>query len=673
MEQAKARMCAGGLVLGALLALGQASAEHAPDPRWEWRNPLPQGGAIGCVASGPEGWLAVAEGGALLRAEPDAAAWQLADDHELPAARHCTAMAQGADRWLVALQEGYQRGRLFHSADGRAWAPAAEGQFHGLLHHDGQFIAVGERPSESREPGVEPQGMIATSGDGAHWDAPVDVEAPLRDVTAGAGRYVAVGGAGAVFTSTDTVAWAPAESGTDHWLYAVAYGVDRFVAVGAAGTVLASADGEQWQAVDSGTEQTLYAVHYAEDRFVAVGSEGVVLESRDGLAWSGERLARGATLYALAGDGDALVAVGEAGEIYTHRAADPWRAGTHKASGADTPYRHLRRVAAGPRGLVAVGSAATVLHSADGSAWSARRVGTEADLWGVAYGDGAYVAVGSAGAVLRSVDGLTWALHRAGGELASVVHGAPGFVAVGGGGRIERSADGVQWEEVASDTRARLFDVAYGAQGYVAVGEDGVLLHAADGAAWERRSSGTWGPLTRVAWGNGRYLALAPDNGFTQVLHSEDGRLWNIVAEVGGELQELAYDGDAEQFVASGVARGGDIALHVSPDGAQWHTHSLLANQVRSLVAAGGALIGVGDYERILQAGAYEAGETGQPHEESETPPPDPAGLPDVNAPAAQAGCTAGAPQRTDAILLTLVLSAALYLLGGRPRVRLRR
>ena len=62
---------------------------------------------------------------------------------------------------------------------------------------------------------------------------------------------------------------------------------------------------------------------------------------------------------------------------------------------------------------VAVGNAATVLHSAAGSVSKATLpAGTSGDLFGVWFGDtGKVVAVGAGGLILTSPDAVTWTKH----------------------------------------------------------------------------------------------------------------------------------------------------------------------------------------------------------------------------------------------------------------------
>src|ERR1700722_16673433 len=65
-------------------------------------------------------------------------------------------------------------------------------------------------------------------------------------------------------------------------------------------------------------------------------------------------------------------------------------------------------IAAGPSGLVAVGTGGTILTSADGTTWVRRASGPTSWLVGVAYGAGQYVAVGDNGTILLSPDGIGW-------------------------------------------------------------------------------------------------------------------------------------------------------------------------------------------------------------------------------------------------------------------------
>lgn len=130
----------------------------------------------------------------------------------------------------------------------------------------------------------------STDTDALIWEAATAISsAPLMHAfTVGAGRYVAVGDAGAIYSNTSdgvTAAWTEQISGTTDNLYAVSYINGRFVAVGASGRLLTSSDGVSWATNDPVTSYDLRGVAYGAGSYVAVGDSGAIVSSTDALTW----------------------------------------------------------------------------------------------------------------------------------------------------------------------------------------------------------------------------------------------------------------------------------------------------------------------------------------------------------------------------------------------------
>jgi hypothetical protein len=129
----------------------------------------------------------------------------------------------------------------------------------------------------------------------------------------GSNLYVAVGGSGVLYSSTDGKTWTSRTSGFGaNQIYHVAYGNGLFVAVGATGLITTSTDGTTWTARTSGFGSlNIYRALYANSIWVVVGAgggatnTGGVSYSSDGLTWTrkSQSLTVGANYYCVAWNG----------------------------------------------------------------------------------------------------------------------------------------------------------------------------------------------------------------------------------------------------------------------------------------------------------------------------------------------------------------------------------
>jgi hypothetical protein len=228
------------------------------------------------------------------------------------------------------------------------------------------------------------------------------------DITYAEGRFVAVGGPGAILASDDGQTWrlvhqepssripgvgaVPGYATPD--LHAVAYGGGRWVAVGKPWfLVLTSADGQtwdysyQWTGVRINGNRELVDVAYGGGRFVAVGNDsagptGYIITSADGVQWSERERFDEMTLNGVVFDGNRFLAYGAAGDgqrgaIWTSADGEAWA-----PVAADLPplqslaYQEGRFVASGrPEGDIGT----TLFTSADGTVW--RRLPTQTAFW----------------------------------------------------------------------------------------------------------------------------------------------------------------------------------------------------------------------------------------------------------------------------------------------------
>lgn len=300
---------------------------------------------------------------------------------------------------------------------------------------------------------------------------------------------------------------------------------DRFVALERSRGVMLSADGHAWRGIPEqaafGTEGRLLFTTLATDgsRILLAGFEqrgeeitGALWISDDGerwdraatppgaiegIAWTGQDFV--AVGYASSGDGDRAVAawVSPDGEQWERAPHDP------DAFESDDELQ-LVSLAAGPRGIVAVGMEGTdgaVWYSPDG--WSWQRVSRGVRFFGgegyqvvhdvLAMTDG-YLAVGGsdeAGAMAwHSPDGSTWepVTGLGPGSLRAVTAVPGGVVGVGVENRSGvlraaawSSSDGIRWQRIphdeatfGGDGNTVMYDVAFRGSRVVGVGFGGI-------------------------------------------------------------------------------------------------------------------------------------------------------------------------------------------------------
>jgi len=253
-------------------------------------------------------------------------------------------------------------------------------------------------------------------------------------------------------------------------------------------------------------------------------------------------------------------------------------------------------IAAGPAGLVAVGTGGTILTSTDGAAWVRRASGTTDWLVGVAYGNGQYVVVGDNGTILLSPDGSEWlgaAQSATTQRLNNVVYGAGQFVAVGEAGTIVTSPDGTHWTARISGLPGWLRGLTHvdefifngaippnqvlGPARFVTSGQDGIVISSPDGVTWANDSA-SYGEASAPVGGALEALATVQSVNYAGV--GEDGLVlasfWGTFFEKGSEL------GTASEY----------LNLSSVPDPVY----------LRGLVACAGVLYATGDNGTILTA-----------------------------------------------------------------------
>jgi hypothetical protein len=229
----------------------------------------------------------------------------------------------------------------------------------------------------------------------------------------------------------------------------------------------------------------------------------------------------------------------------------------------------------------------TIVTSPNGTTWTSRDVGTNADnFYGATYGNDTFVAVGFIyssplsvlppdTSIFYSPNGVEWTSINASLSyvLNAVTYGNGIFVAVGGLGVILTSSDGREWTLRNSGIDSYLYDVTYSNGIFTAVGEAGTILSSSDGVTWISRNSGvTSAYLHGVIYANCNYVVVGNDiDTSVVILTSPDGATW--IRKVSGmadttELVGVAFGKGI--FVVAGNDYSGATSLFTSSDGTRW-------------------------------------------------------------------------------------------------------
>ncbi len=471
-------------------------------------------------------------------------------------------------------------------------------------------------------------------GSGLYWSSP---RSPLvADVCYGKDRFVAVGGYGGIYWSTDGANWYAADSpysGTYTSLNAVCYGNGWFVAVGRDGTILRSQDGKAWSSCLSPTSKTISSVWAANGRFAAVGLDALILVSSDGYVWTSVGYTNsGYSPYPLGSLCSVVEGNGRWVALETSNTTGVWSADginwtrMYTGSGYEkhTIFDGTRFVA------VSTGSAQSMIStSTDGVTWQNWKA--PGDSTGISYAQGKYILVDQSGILRSSTDLNEWTTVASASGLRRLAYGDGKFAGVGGNQRV-RSLDGAVWEilspggalfdlkascafksrryvvgdggriftydfangalvPVASGVAVNLRGIAASDAAIVAVGDGGVVLRSDDGVNWQLADGRTIADLTNIVYRRGYFCAVGAGGVLTV---STDGLNWlRATTNVTEDLLAIADNGSSTLV---GTSAGNVL---VSSDFTSWVKKTATGTRMDSLAYGNGAFVATGYYGSV--------------------------------------------------------------------------
>lgn len=240
-----------------------------------------------------------------------------------------TKTADGYDLFMEAVSNiGLEtRWGHFTSTNGSKWERRREGLNHatnypgirGLAWGVGRFVAVGEGRTPATSPAngfITSAHRIYTSVDGENY-SPLAVgnlnlgEEGLTGVAFGGGRFVAIGNAGRILTSTNGLDWETARDSDGRRWNRVRYLDGVWGVVGNGSWVAFSVDGRSWRSRTAGAESDLTDIARQDGQFMLAGSHGMVLLSQPVIP---AEIASG-TLTNLPGTGVQFTVTGQPGRV----------------------------------------------------------------------------------------------------------------------------------------------------------------------------------------------------------------------------------------------------------------------------------------------------------------------------------------------------------------------
>ena len=421
----------------------------------------------------------------------------------------------------------------------------------GVAFANNRFVAVGNA------------GLVLTSTDAATWHVAATLPGSnLRAVAFGGGQWVAVGSGGRIFTSPDAFTWTGRASPTTQALNAVAFAGSQYLAGGNAGTILTSPDGIGWTARASGTTQPINGIAGRAGANVAVGAANTLLLSADGATWAPSALTESpAELRSVAILNNQFVVAGRSGRIYTSPDGVAWTNRAAAAAGYESvTYDGTQYI------ISTFGGSLVPTVNFTNRPLITTTFNPIVPRYGITFGAGVIVVVGGGGDIAPSTDGRTWVQRGSSGaefRIRSVASLNGRWFAGASFGTIHSSADGVTWSRPATLT-GEVYGWAYGANLYVGVGAAGLVATSADGVTWSANttSSGVTRALGGATFGNGRFVAVG-DGGV--ITTSTDGTTWTPrTSGITSNLNAVVTLGS--RYIAVGDAG----VILTSIDGATW-------------------------------------------------------------------------------------------------------
>ncbi len=314
----------------------------------------------------------------------------------------------------------------------------------------------------------------------------------------------------------------------------------------------------EW-APQGGAQGTAFFATVVHDgrQFLAAGSNSLYT-SPDGRGWTRRAAIPNLNPQELVVAGSTYVAVGSpsasatAGGIARSTDGLTWATVTPAA-----PLLALDSVAFGAGRFVSVGRAGTMLHSIDGTIWSALPALTTQDLRAVRFAAGLFAAAGNAGTILTSHDGLVWTnrTFSTGASITFIVHHQGRWI-TGNGPNVWTSPDTLAWTfgRVESTRPFVTKPISLGPNGLIVPSRDDDRIFASD-------DGDTWDPIPVVTPTTNSGLRAVATDGDTVVAVATNGRIFQTRTRSATATAPRIATNPPPQFVPVGHG----VSLSVGP------------------------------------------------------------------------------------------------------------
>lgn len=494
---------------GRYVAVGTPGALLSSTNGQDWQSIDPGTNTWLRTCAGGNGQYVVAAGNNTLLVSTNAQDWV---PRAAPAA--FVDLVYGSNRWVAVSGSN----AIYTSPDLQDWTsvdvdPSARTVLNTVCFGGGLFIAGGAGAPDSPN-GVQHASVVLFSSDGVGWSSAslsgLDAFGEIKSSAFAAGQFVAAQSK-SFLRSTNGTVWeavdAPEFRGTLQGIAGSAAG--RFVAVGAAGALLRSDEARTWTVVSNSPRDEIQDMQYAGGRFVAVGGtpyylggpvgSAVVLTSINGIDWHASLTNLVSQLSAASSGNGQWVVCGDDGGIYTSDDAMNWT--DHSLPPTTHDLRHL--VYGNGRFVAFAASRDLVYHSANGADWVSADLPQASAVQEARFLNGRFTAVDYRGNIWFSDDGLTWTTTNvsATNSFEALAYGKGRYVI--GGNALACSLNGTLWSVQSSPFAVR--DLLFADGWFIAVGPNSEMMASRDGALWEPVDGlGLNGDYTSVlAYGNG--------------------------------------------------------------------------------------------------------------------------------------------------------------------------